>query len=78
MPIYEYRCNQCGEQSEFIVAHHRTSETLHCTACGSTDLKKLLSISTTPAYPSPKGGKTCCGRDERCDTPPCGTGCCSR
>jgi putative FmdB family regulatory protein len=75
MPIFEYQCNQCGAQNEFIVAHHSASDALQCKACGSADLKKLLSIATTPAYPGPKDGKTCCGRDEKCGggTPCCGT-----
>ncbi len=77
MPIYEFRCKECDEVTEFITAVSNNTETFTCSKCGSKDLEKLLSITNISSYPSPKGGKTCCGRDERCSTPPCGTSCCS-
>ena len=78
MPIYEYHCNECGADSEFIMTQPIASGTLQCKTCGSADLKKLLSITTTHSYPGPKAGKTCCGRDEQCSSPPDGKSCCSR
>jgi len=75
MPIYEYRCNQCGEISEILVSMGSEGEMLICEHCGSTDLTKILSVSS---YTLPEGtrvpGTTCCGREERCDAPPCSTG----
>ncbi|MDO4559162.1 MAG: zinc ribbon domain-containing protein, partial [Planctomycetia bacterium] len=32
MPIYEYRCEECGEMSEELV---RGDETITCAKCGS-------------------------------------------
>jgi len=78
MPLYEYRCKKCGSVSEFLSTIGDTGETLACKSCGGNDLEKLLSVTTIPSYPSPRDGKTCCGRDERCDSPPCDTGCCTK
>ncbi len=78
MPLYEYKCTECGELQEVLTGVGAASEGLACPSCGGTSLEKQLSVTTIPSYPSPKGGQTCCGRDERCDSPPCGTGCCSK
>ncbi|HIE50608.1 MAG TPA: zinc ribbon domain-containing protein [Armatimonadetes bacterium] len=40
MPIYEYRCRQCGETFEVLV---RGEEMVTCPRCGSGDLQKLIS-----------------------------------
>lgn len=40
MPIFEYRCGHCKEVFEFL---QRGKDTPACPACGSKDLKKLLS-----------------------------------
>lgn len=43
MPIYEYRCSNCGlRQSVFLRSFNATPE-LKCRRCGSTDLRKLVS-----------------------------------
>ena len=75
MPIYEYRCNQCGEISEILVGASPDSETLTCSHCGSNDVVKILSVSSFTVADSGRApGATCCGRAQRCDTPPCTSG----
>jgi len=75
MPIYEYRCNQCGEVSEILVGISSDEKVFHCTHCGSSDLEKILSVSSfTFSDASRTPGTTCCGREVRCDAPPCSTG----
>ncbi len=75
MPIYEYRCNQCGEISELLVGVSSGSEILTYKYCGSNELIKILSVSSFTVTDSSRApGTTCCGRGERCDTPPCTTG----
>ena len=75
MPIYEYRCNQCGKVSEILVGVGSHNNSLACQHCGSHDLEKILSVSSfTFVNGSRAPGKTCCGRDERCDSPPCSSG----
>jgi putative FmdB family regulatory protein len=72
MPIYEYRCRGCETTFELLV---RGDRIVVCPHCGSSSLDKLLSVpfvsSGRTARPS---GRTCCGREERCDTPPCSEG----
>jgi putative FmdB family regulatory protein len=44
MPIYEYRCKQCGHQEEFL---QKASEPAlsKCPACGKSTFQKLLSAA---------------------------------
>lgn len=82
MPIYEYKCNDCGYVSEFLVGVGQGSPEIKCNFCGSSKLNKIFSqsfISTNDTMIGSQGGKTCCGRIERCDTPPCSdSGICRR
>lgn len=77
MPIYEYECQKCGKVSEFLL--RKTDDIqIRCASCGSDELIRLISVpgvvKTTQRVP----GTTCCGREERCDTPPCSSGGCCR
>ena len=45
MPIYEYRCDNCGEVSEVLVLGKEESRA--CRDCGSADLTKLMSAHNT-------------------------------
>jgi len=74
MPIYEYRCKSCGSVTEFLMGMGEDTAVV-CAHCGSRDMEKIISaasfleggLNRTP-------GNTCCGREERCETPPCSTG----
>lgn len=70
MPIYEYRCQSCGKQVEILV-RSRKDAPLACPSCGSDQLDKLLSTPYVMAGASRPPGRTCCGQEERCETPPC-------
>lgn len=41
MPIYEYKCNKCGEEFEKLVYGNKAVD---CPKCLSNDLKKKFSI----------------------------------
>jgi putative FmdB family regulatory protein len=73
MPIYEYHCTTCGERVEVLVRSGVTEPA--CPSCGSPLTNKLFS---TPSVLSGRtqrpAGHTCCGREERCDAPPCSEG----
>ena len=74
MPIYEYRCKDCGNVSEFLEGVGRGEAEKVCKHCGSQELTKIFStsyVSSSSHFIGSQGGKTCCGRDERCDIPPC-------
>ena len=44
MPIYEYRCSDCGFQDEFLQKVSEAPLTM-CPSCGKAGLRKLLSAA---------------------------------
>ena len=42
MPIFEYRCRDCGEEFECLIL--RASGPPRCPACASSELEKLISL----------------------------------
>ncbi len=72
MPIYEYQCRSCGRISEFLVGVGK-DRAITCSHCGSPDMERVMS---TPSVLGERTGPgtTCCGREERCDSPPCSAG----
>jgi len=75
MPIYEYHCNDCHATFEQLVG---TGSVVTCPSCGSSSLDKLFSVPfISSGKTARQAGHTCCGRQERCDAPPCseGSGC---
>jgi putative FmdB family regulatory protein len=66
MPIFEYKCGQCGHVME-VLQKSRTAEKPTCENCGGSDLKKLLSgfavgkTSASPACDSCFDGPACGG-----------------
>jgi putative FmdB family regulatory protein len=69
MPIYDYECRQCGQRCEVF---QRTPEAQvgQCLNCGSERLERLVSPFSVLGSRT-EDGTTCCGRDTRCDSPPC-------
>ena len=73
MPIYDYRCRVCGKITEIIVTGSDDREPRSCPECGSREVERLLSAPVLLKGHQHSGG-TCCGREERCDRPPCSSG----
>jgi putative FmdB family regulatory protein len=74
MPIYEYKCTDCGEVSEVLTGMGSRDELPVCKHCGSDRVERILSASFISVKGGMSaGGTTCCGRTERCETPPCST-----
>lgn len=74
MPIYEYECLSCGGRSEFIEGVYGERAVNVCSHCGDVALTRILSKGVTSRIDGMignRGGKTCCGREERCGSPPC-------
>ncbi|MFO7569750.1 MAG: zinc ribbon domain-containing protein [Smithellaceae bacterium] len=80
MPTYEYECGACGQRFERFQTISDAPVT-ECPDCHG-EVKRLLSggggfimkgrASGTRAHASNCDRETpCCGRAERCDTPPC-------
>lgn len=73
MPIYEYRCDECGHQFDYV-AKRLTDAPDVCPECGTKTLKKLLSAF------SAKMGERRSARDGAASCPTgtcCPTGSCS-
>lgn len=43
MPLYEYRCSQCGEQFEKLVRMADADGTIQCPSCGSVETRRKVS-----------------------------------
>jgi len=72
MPIYEYRCRDCDAMFDVLV---RDGTAVTCPHCGSPSLDKLISAPfVSSGRATRQAGHTCCGREERCATPPCSGG----
>jgi putative FmdB family regulatory protein len=66
MPLYEYHCEACDQDSELLVASNATPE---CPQCGSKRLSKLLSIVAAPSREDASGRPSGPGSGS------CGAGC---
>ena len=71
MPIYEYKCEQCGSRYEQIRRMTEADRDLECPECKSTSIKRQLSefaTTTSSSDAMPMGGG--------CGKPQCGMGGC--
>jgi putative FmdB family regulatory protein len=72
VPIYDFKCRDCGVVSEvFLRSEHGRANA--CPSCGSPNLERMISGSYAVRTGAKTAGNTCCGRAERCDSPPCHT-----
>jgi len=44
MPIYEYRCRECGVKFEKWLRSMSSTEKVHCPRCGSHHVEKAVSL----------------------------------
>lgn len=57
MPIYEYECSQCGHCFEKLMFAGDDDCELKCPACGTPQIRKLVSCASTLSI----GGGLCTG-----------------
>lgn len=43
MPIYEFICNLCNEQTELMISFEESKKVINCPRCAGGQLIKLLS-----------------------------------
>jgi putative FmdB family regulatory protein len=55
MPIYEYRCEQCGKRSSSLLASFSTPDPA-CPHCGKPSLRRLVSSFATVSSGDGDGG----------------------
>lgn len=73
MPVYEYRCRGCGERVEVRITG--ASDRVLCPECGGELLDRLISVPhIVRSARDHDRQRTCCGREERCASPPCEDG----
>ena len=74
MPVFEYKCNDCGKVTEFL--EKASSNQKHtCPDCQSKNMKKLLSGFAVGQSKSANTGCYNC-TDEECSIGGCGEGMC--
>ncbi|HEY8742902.1 MAG TPA: zinc ribbon domain-containing protein [Chloroflexota bacterium] len=74
MPLYEYACLDCNDRFEDLRAASRADAAVPCTTCGSSRVKRLLSVFATRSYgtegstmvASAGGGGCACGGNCAC------------
>jgi putative FmdB family regulatory protein len=70
MPIYEFHCDKCEQDSEILV-HSSKWKGTKCPHCGSARLSKLLSVFASSVGGSQRSAKGSCSGGGSC-----GGGCC--
>ncbi len=61
MPMYEFKCKQCGSQfEELILSSSASEEKIDCPDCGSDDVEKLMSAISFTGCSMESGGS--CGQ----------------
>jgi putative FmdB family regulatory protein len=64
MPIYEFKCSDCGHVSELLVGIGKNSDNLVCGSCGGSKLEQQMSaasFSISGGSARQEAGSTCCG-----------------
>jgi putative FmdB family regulatory protein len=67
MPIYEYRCEDCGTRFQQLTPLRKATRRATCPNCASKSVRKLVSAFASPSVESDSGGGEC---------PTCATGVC--
>ena len=69
MPIYEYKCQDCGTKFEKLVRRSSDSAELECPSCGQRHLNQELSTFAAHANGAPKSSEMPVCPNGRCSNP---------
>lgn len=61
MPLYEYCCQECGKKFEILRSFSQADAQTQCESCGSSEVKRLMSVVTAFSAGSSLGGSNHCG-----------------
>lgn len=61
MPIFEYRCRECGERFEELVLGPAPEEPVECQHCHSRETEKLMSACATTGLGAAAEATACRG-----------------
>jgi len=76
MPIYEYRCQACGQVTEALIRTTQEADSVRCERCGDSRLERVYLSPIAPVPAAAKsGGAACCGEQGGCSDP---KRCCQR
>ncbi len=67
MPIYEYRCQDCGERFEKLVRRSAEGPEVVCPSCGQKHLQQELSVFAAHSHQKAEGPM--CPSGGQCPTP---------
>lgn len=68
MPIYEYRCEDCGSEFEQLTLSSQDGEETSCRTCAGTRVRRLLSafaVGHSAAASAESGPCGACGASQR-------------
>jgi putative FmdB family regulatory protein len=69
MPIYEYKCDDCGNKFEKLVRRNAEVADLVCPSCGEKHLKQEFSTFSAHANGAPKAAEAPACPGGMCRTP---------
>ena len=72
MPIYEYRCEDCGTKFEKLMRRSSDVSELACPSCGEKHLRQELSTFAAHSGAGKSADAPMCPRGGRCDPGMCG------
>lgn len=69
MPIYEYKCQDCGNRFEKLVRRSADADALECPSCGQKHLTQELSVFAAHAGGTKTADGPMCPSGGMCPTP---------
>lgn len=69
MPIYEYRCEDCGAKFEKLLRRSADSDTVACPSCGQSRLTLQLSVFAAHRGSGKSSSQPMCPSGGPCPTP---------
>ena len=59
MPLYEYKCEKCGEIFETLISLSKINDPVECAKCGSKETTRLFSPFSASSSGKSKSSSSC-------------------